>query len=241
MKKTLIALLALSGVACGATLQVTFDNCNQSTVSGVNVNISDDAVTGDLNSIKTVTGNTDVTLQTANAAGTDATIITPNTNVGNGSPWVAEFTFTDVNEALTSLDSINLDFVLFDSSGAYQTNQASWSGSLTFTATITNSATSEELGTFTYTLTAANDDNAATDKIYGIGSDVFDRTLEGSSIDLTGVSSINLKLETSETLSAGTFVGVKSMGLTGNAVVPEPATASLSLLGLAALMIRRRR
>lgn len=40
---------------------------------------------------------------------------------------------------------------------------------------------------------------------------------------------------------SGSFFGVKSMEVQSAEVVPEPATTSLSLLGLMSLMIRRRR
>ena len=43
-----------------------------------------------------------------------------------------------------------------------------------------------------------------------------------------------------EAYGSGCFIGLKEIQVNGE-VVPEPATASLSLLGLAALMMRRRR
>ncbi|MEZ2393725.1 PEP-CTERM sorting domain-containing protein [Akkermansia muciniphila] len=39
--------------------------------------------------------------------------------------------------------------------------------------------------------------------------------------------------------TGGTFLGLSQLALHGDAV-PEPATASLGLLGLAALLLRRR-
>ncbi len=237
MKKTLIAILATTGIAAtnASTLLVTFDNCAQSTVDGIMVNVDNTLVEGDLISIKRTDNQNDVSLQTSGTAGEDANIITPNVNVGNTSPWVADFTFTNVNKALTSLESIDLDFVLFNNTGIYQTSTAVWSGTLTFTAHITDES-GTDLGSFTYSVPTD-----AEGKFHGQGSTPFEGTLIGDSIDLTDVSTINVKLETSKTFTTGTFVGLKNMGLTGTDNVPEPATASLSLLGLAALMIRRRR
>ena len=241
MKKTLITLLALAGVAAAAesdvtpiTLDVTFGNCAQATPSDVTLAIEGGVMTGSVQSLVQTGTSTAVSLQTSGAAGQDAAVFTPNTNVGNGSPWTATFNFDNVNKALTSLDSINLGVVLFNSGGDYQTGGqygASWDGIITFTATITDGTDASPLGTFTSTL----------EPLTGQDSTPFAVTLGGSSIDLTNVSSFDMKLELTETLSAGTFAGLSSMGFTGTPVVPEPTTATLSLLALAGLAARRRR
>ena len=237
MKKTIIALLALAGVATATetdttpiTLQVTFDKCNQAVVSDVELSL-DSVMTGSLESIVQTGTTTSVTLQTAGAAGSDKSVLTPNTNVGSGTPWTATFNFADVNKALTSLDSITLDVVLFSSTGEYQSSQATWSGDISFTATIMDSTTASQLGTFAYTLTPGQ----------GKGSTPFEITLTGASVDLTNVSAFDMELKLTETLQSGTFAGLASMGFTGTPAIPEPTTATLSLLALAGLAARRRR
>lgn len=241
MRKTIIALMALAGVATATesdvtpiTLGVTFGNCAQTSASAVTLTI-DSVMTGSVASLvqtdTTTNVTTNVNLKTAGAAGSNQTVFTPDTNVGNGQPWTATFNFDNVNKALTSLDSINLDVVLFSSKGEYQTPQASWTGDITFTATITDSTTASRLGTFAYTLTPGN----------GKGSTPFEITLAGNSIDLTNVSSFNMELKLTETLLSGTYAGLSGMGFKGTPVVPEPTTATLSLLALAGLAARRRR
>ena len=236
MKKTLITLLALAGVAAAAesdvtpiTLDVTFGNCAQATPSDVTLAIEGGVMTGSVQSLVQTGTSTAVSLQTSGAAGQDAAVFTPNTNVGNGSPWTATFNFDNVNKALTRLGSIDLGVVLFNSSGVYQGADAIWSGAITFTATITDGAT--ELGTFTSTLEPGN----------GKGSEPFAVTLGGSSIDLTNVSSFNMELALTESLGSGTFAGLSGMSFSSAPVVPEPTTATLSLLALAGLAARRRR
>ena len=238
MKKTIITLIALASVAAATesnvtpiTLDVTFGNCAQTTPSAATLTIEEGIMTGSVQSLVQTDTTTAVSLKNTGAAGRDAAVFTPNTNVGNGTPWTATFNFDNVNKALTSLDSINLGVVLFDSAGEYQPNGAAWTGGITFTATITDSATSSQLGTFAYTLTPGN----------GKGSTPFPITLAGNSIDLTNVSSFDMELKLTEDLLTGTYAGLSSMGFTGTPVVPEPTTATLSLLALAALTVRRRR
>lgn len=238
MKKTIITLIALASAAAATeldvtpiTLDVTFGNCAQAAPSDVTLTIEEGVMTGSVQSLVQTDTTTAVLLQTSGAAGTDAAVFTPNTNVGNGFPWTATFKFGNVEEALTSLDSISLGVVLFNSTGDYQTTDAVWTGAITFTATITDGTTASQLGTFVSTLTPGN----------GKGSTPFAVTLAGDSIDLTNVSSFDMELKLTETLGSGTFAGLSSMGFTGTPVVPEPTTATLSLLALAGLAARRRR
>lgn len=235
MKKTLIALMAIAGMAVATeetpiTLGVTFGNCAQATPANVTLSLGEVATGSVVSLVQTAAPTEAVTLQTKGTAGTAAAIFTPNSNVGTGTPWTATFSFKNVNNVLSSLDSIDLGVVLFNSGGEYQTNKATWTGDIVFTALITNS-NSESLGTFTYTLTPTQ----------GKGSATFDITLTGTSIDLTDVSSFNMELKLTETLGTGTFAGLKTMGFTGTQSIPEPTTATLSLLALAGLAARRRR
>lgn len=59
-------------------------------------------------------------------------------------------------------------------------------------------------------------------------------------ITLSSQESVSLSLKVSHAVDFNTYIGLTDGAVTYS-VVPEPATASLSLLGLAALMIRRRR
>ena len=241
MKKTLIALTALAGMAVATeetpiTLGVTFGNCAQSTATAVTLNLGEVATGSVVSLVSTNNPTTNIEILTNGAAGGDKTIFTPNTNVGNGAPWTATFKFDNVNSVLTSLDSISLDVVILQSTGNYHPTTTTWTGDIVFTSTITTGTDSNAvtLGTYTYTLTPKK----------GKGSDVFEvalvPTAGGSAVDLTDVSSFNMTLALTETLSGGAFVGLKGMELKGQ-LVPEPTTATLSLLALAGLAARRRR
>lgn len=69
------------------------------------------------------------------------------------------------------------------------------------------------------------------------GSHTYDDFLlkAGESLTITITASNN------SAYNKGCFAGLSGIQINGDLVVPEPATASLGLLGLAALMMRRRR
>ena len=233
--------MALAGVAVATeetpiTLGVTFGNCNQATATDVTLNLGEVATGSVVSLVQTADPTTDVSILTSGTVGQDATIFTPNSNVGDGKPWTATFEFDNVNSVLSSLDSISLDVVILQGKGEYHPTTTSWSGDIVFTSTITTGTASDAvtLGTYTCTLTPQN----------GKGSGVFEAVLVpttgGSAVDLTDVSSFNMTLALTESLSGGAFVGLKGMELKGQ-LVPEPTTATLSLLALAGLAARRRR
>ncbi len=240
MKKTIFALMALAGsvyateVALGS-YEVTFGGCNVSTVDSkigsVTLEVEGDMTASLLSLVNS--SNADIGLVTNGTAGQDAAVFTPNSNVGTGTPWTATFNFDNVNKALTSLNSITLDVVILQGTGNYHPISSTWTGGITFTTTITSSD-SVTLGSYTATLTPTN----------GKDDGVFEVTLSPAEaedvIDLTDVSSFNMTLALTETLNSGAFVGLKGMELTGQ-LVPEPTTATLSLLALAGLAARRRR
>ncbi len=241
MKKTLIALMALGCVAVATeetpiTLGVTFGNCNQQTSTSVTLNLGEVASGSVVSLVKTADHTQDVNILTSGTAGGDAAIFTPNSNVGNNNPWTATFKFDNVNSVLASLDSIALDVVILQGSGEYHPTTTTWTGDIVFTSTITTGTASDAvtLGSYTYTLTPTS----------GKGNGVFEFTMVppagGSGIDLTDVSSFNMTLALTESLSGGAYVGLKGMELNGQ-LVPEPTTATLSLLALAGLAARRRR
>ena len=176
---------------------------------------------------------TDIGLVTAGAAGLDAAVFSPSSNVGDGHPWTAVFNFNNVDKALTSLNSITLDVVIFQGGGDYHPNSTTWTGDIVFTTTI-SSSDSVTLVSYTATLTPGS----------GKGNGVFEVTLAPAAsedvIDLTDVSSFNMTLALTESLNGGAYVGLQGMELTGQ-LAPEPTTATLSLLTLCGLAARRRR
>ncbi|MBE6400465.1 MAG: PEP-CTERM sorting domain-containing protein [Verrucomicrobia bacterium] len=237
MKKyiTLAALLAAGTTFANAeTLTTTFGTANQSSVADVELSVEGlEGVTADVVSLVNSAGN--VSIKTAGTAGTDAAIFSPDTNVGTGAPWTAEFKYTlGGTVEVKSLQSIGLDVVLFNSSGAYQQGgqwAAVWEGSITFTATILDE-NDLELGSFGGSLIPKQ----------GQGSTPFTVSLSSASaVDLSSTDSFTMKLALTETLDNGTFVGLKTIKQEVS-VVPEPsAFGMLAGLGALALVASRRR
>ena len=237
MKKyiTLAALLAAGTTFANAeTLTTTFGNANQSTATDVTLSVEGlEGVTADVVSLVNSAG--DVSIMTSGTAGTDAAIFSPNTNVGTGSPWTAEFEYTlGGTVEVTSLQSIELGVVLFSSSGNYQQGgqwAAVWEGSITFTATILDE-NDLALGSFTGSLTPEQ----------GQGSTPFTVSLSSASaVDLSSTGSFTMKLALTETLDNGTYVGLNTIKQEVS-VVPEPsAFGMLAGLGALALVASRRR
>lgn len=254
MKKYLItAAVFLTGTAlanAGTVLTTTFGNAAQATATDVTLtnNWADDldaevrdllgTVTASVTSLTNSSGAAIGLLTSTDQAGASSTFFSPNANVGNGDPWTSVFSYSGTS-GLTSIDSINFQVGLFNSSGKWQSSAASWIGNVVFTAQILDSSDSV-LGSFTGKLCEA--DGTEDKKIPGKGSDMFDVNLSGTTVVLDSVDTFKLKISLTETLTTGTFVGLTSVAYSGS-VIPEPSTFGL-LAGLGALALagtRRRR
>ena len=256
-----IASLLAAGTALAnaeTILTTTFGNAAQSSATAVTLTnewaegLTFDAVTGKVVSLTNASGNvsikyTGVTSTTQNPlAAKDASFFSPNTNVGdadgksNGKPWTATFAYTGGVSNITTLDSISLSVGLFNSEGTWQGKDASWFGNVTFTATIIDASTNSELGSFTGKL--RDTDGVTGDEIKGKGAEKFAVSLTGTSIDLSSVSNVNVKLALTDRLNNGCFVGLQNIAYSGT-VIPEPSAFGL-LAGAGALAFvaaRRRR
>ncbi len=245
---TITALLAAGTAfanASGTILTTTFSNAAQTDATAVTLTNAwaegpkFDTVTG---SVVSLTKDTDTTvsLKTGGEAGSDVSFFSPDTNVGSGSPWTATFAYSGGVSNITTLDSISLSVGLFNAAGAWQTSYAGWIGNVTFTATITDSSGNTTYGTFTGKLRET--DGTETDKIKGKGADKFDVSLAGTSVNLSSVSDLHVKLALTNNLQRGCFVGLQNIAYSGS-VVPEPSAFGL-LAGAGALAFvaaRRRR
>lgn len=151
----------------------------------------------------------------------------PNTNVGSAQGWSLDFTLTNNSstEAIT-LTSLTFDTVIFAGSGAYQGN----STERDFVFTLTCGDVTLNTGNLTIAgNTTANPTN-------GVVTFTFD-----SAVELAANESIAIGLDVAKgTTNPGCFLGLKSISATG-VTIPEPTTATLSLLALAGLAARRRR
>ena len=247
MKKTLIALMALAGVACGIG------------VTGSNVTI----------------GNTDKTgidMVVASNQGLDIDYATyPNTTINtiddNVSAWAVHY-----KESPNTIGTENASLTLNIKGTLALGGNLTIGTHSTFRTSIATTITDEELATLATEgmvsrsiTTQGHIANFDVDKVsltlnglsgYAYGGYVLERGGEYYNIDdvtfaAGGAMSINadtirqanleartyyavIKMNTDETAGAG----IKSFGFV---VIPEPTTATLSLLALAGLAARRRR
>lgn len=234
------ALAASTAAAADITLTTTFGNAAQTDPTAVTLtntwsegaNLPE--VSGSITGLTNSNGN--VNLQTSGEAGTNASVLTPNSNVGNGFPWTLTMAYSSGSAAIEpEIASITLSVVLFNGSGEYQTSGATWldpnkpenPGYIDFSANLTSGDIT--LGTCTGRLITE----------HGQGSTPFSVTLTPTShVSLDGKTDFMVSLELNPALSAGTFVGLSSISYT---LVPEPTTALLTLPALGALLLRRRR
>lgn len=233
-------LLATTAASADITLTTTFGNAAQTNPTAVTLtntwsegaNLPE--VSGSITALTNSNGN--VNLQTSGTAGTDASVLTPNSNVGptgtppTAYPWNLTMAYSSGSAAIEpEIASITLSVVLFSSNGKYQTTYAKWTGTIDFATTLTNSDGSITLGTFSGSLEPNE----------GQGSTPYIVTLTPiSPVSLADNTDFKVTLALTNNLSAGTFVGLNSISYT---LVPEPTTALLTLPALGALLLRRRR
>lgn len=232
MKKTLIALLALSGVASGATTftgdfacdnseyTVTFDSTDLSVT-----HVSCDKAKKNINTIDSTTGQTNT--EPDGETLTNATTFTPDVNIGNdpANSWTLNLTLSNNTNEVMDLSAISFDVFLFNGNGNAQS-----ADTYARPISLTLMDGSTQIGKIDSLAMAGNN-----------WMDVADFALTDCSIAAGETKEISLTVKSAQTATSyGTYVGLNGLQVV-TASVPEPATASLSLLGLAALMIRRRR
>ena len=235
MKKTLyiFASLALSTLSVqAATLwTTTFGSAAQPDPTQVTLTNTGGEINGVLGSVTSLkkTANTggaesDCSLKTVGGLGQNASLFTPDVNVQTnaGGAWNAGMTFTNTGSQGCSISSVKMTMIAFNVDGDAQPNNRTFSLTLNIGGQEKNVTLTIESGK----ASSGKDVTLTFDEPVELGA--------GQSLDFSVIAR-----RTSET--AGSFFGIKSMEFQGDLLVPEPATASLSLLGLAALMMRRRR
>ena len=234
MKKTLITLLALAGVAAAQPL--TISNANNTAIA-----------TGDwLTEVSATAINVTAGTGTNTFTSTDYTnsFFTVATNVGNGGTYDYVLTFTFAKDV--DLSGFSIDFLLHSGAGAAQPVNRT----LAYDLTLTNAT--ETLVSYTdqsITTTTGRTSGDATYKgvAYNADGSINEETKLGTAA-YTLPESVFLAAGTEYKLTIaniakndsgqGTFVGIGNIAMD---VIPEPTTATLSLLALAGLAARRRR
>lgn len=251
MKKTLIIIASLAfGTAvsqaatlCSTTFTRTGTSLNTVTVNTVSevgltssTSISSGAFT------KSTSGNDLL------ASGTiPNSVFSPNANVGNaGNTWSVSFTFTNSGSQDMLISSIDLSMIGFQGSGAPQNGGGGvanngyvggYDGNFNKPVDMTLSIEGQDNQTLAYNgSTVASGTGGSWESIRTGSYNYNDLLLKGGeSLTITITASNN------SAYNKGCFAGLTGIQINGELVVPEPATASLGILGLAALMMRRRR
>lgn len=238
MKKTLIALMALAGIAAAETettpltLSAVFSTSNKGNTQGVGdysvtftpstpLTLSFDTLT-----ISGTTKNGEYT--TDSAGSVSPTAIRPNANVCAGDSYTLTFTLYNSGQDVVDISSITLDVFGYNKSGNAHTQGVPYAN-FELTYKLPDATSSVSLKN-----THINIYSSATAK-FSMG--------ENQTITLGANESIQLSLEVTKSEGSGSFVGLKGATFTGTTTttIPEPTTATLSLLALAGLAARRRR
>ena len=262
MKKTLILIASLSfGTAVSQAAElgiVTFER--SSTASG-------DSVSLDSISLKMDSGyglsvsSSDAISNFSRSSSTDndllikgdipTTVFSPNANVGNSNgQWKVSFTFHNSSGQNMLISSIDLSMVGFTSAGKPQFASgnnmvampagADWIGGTTqqknkpVNLTLGVSGQTDQMLVYNATTTDSGS-NGTWDGIR-TGNYNYENFVLGADQNLI----LTITASNNSLYTNGTFAGLTGIKINGE-LVPEPATASLGLLGLAALAMRRRR
>ncbi len=163
-----------------------------------------------------------------------ANLLVPDTQMsGNANGWTVTFTFTAI-QAIDITD-LTLGFQFVTAGGERHGNSDPKQG----TATITLSCNGVDYttGSWAFERPAADKNNGGSTPTADVQTMAFT-----TSTRIEAGETFTLTVNPVASDYGGTFLGLSTLSLGGTvAPVPEPATASLSLLGLAALMMRRRR
>lgn len=236
MKKTFITLLAMAGLAMGAQEPITIGNANNTA-----------STTSDFfSSVAAESANISGSASFTSTAYTQS-FFSVATNVGNGGGYDYVLTFTLAKDA--DLFGVNVDFMLYNAGGKAQPVNRTLSYDITLTSTVEGSSPLLNLEdqTITTTTGATAGDAVYTDAAYTENGAFAEQTKAGvASFTLPENTFLQAGVEYQLTIAniakadtgAGTFVGIGNIKMD---IIPEPATATLSLLALCGLAARRRR
>lgn len=250
MKKTLIALMALAGIAAAEDISGSFtwtqtggyeftfedpvltmsaissDKVQKSlTTSELNLGTEEDPDI--INVIGTTTGNNIDYLEVSTA-----TSYAPDVNIGNSTTnsWTLTFTLNNDSDEDMSLYKMGFDVFLFNSGG-----KAQCADTIARPITLTLTQNNVKIGSVGVATAGNNWHTTATIALddYTLGAN----SSATFALTVTNAQTKDVDPNQAGVQLAGTFVGLSGITVT----VPEPTTATLSLLALAGLAARRRR
>lgn len=237
MKRTIIALMALTGIATATdvdTTPITLSADFTSSIAAVCPDNASYAVT--INSLKT--GENALGNKTEGNYFTDD--LRPNLNMNTGNAWTLKFTLENNSNSAITLNSVVFDAFIFNGSGnQHGADQETRQAQFTLT-----DASSNVLGTTDVTFCKPNSAPEGSESNAIWNTDMDAGITLSSAVELAAGESIqfNLTVGRGNLTNPGAFVGLKGVTFNGSTpLVPEPTTATLSLLALAGLATRRRR
>lgn len=235
MKKTFPIIVFILALAGAAHADIVF---NYQTNPLTTTDLYQPTVTGASLTKQTFTG---VSTQKTGSNYVNS-FLSPNVNVGNGNTWSVSLSFSVTEDV--SIDSVTLDLFTFNGNGNVQ--QGARQGAYTFNLKLENDVLAScsnsnlvYLGTGDGTASGSQQASVETLGQLGGSSGVHEKGMLSQEVTLSTGNTYTLELFLNRgTEMSGYFVGLGAIELNA---VPEPATASLSILGMAAQMMRRRR
>ncbi|MBR5293034.1 MAG: PEP-CTERM sorting domain-containing protein [Clostridia bacterium] len=239
MKKTIITLMALAGVSMADTLTISNANNKASTESTLFTDVA-----ADISILTTVNAGLNTTTDYVESS------YFADTNVGDGGSFTYTLTFTPTEDLV--LNDLSLDFFLSNKDGKAQRSDKSFSYALTLSSSGENAEVlySTEKTTLDTGWTGKTDNAKVTYADSPYKTDGTINATEAKSNTLTlefkdGIAlsagaeyKLAVSIARANNTNNGYYAGIGNITM---AVVPEPATATLSLLALAGLCARRRR
>ena len=228
MKKTLITLLSLAGVAMGIdynTIDYTFGRATVDDETTITIT-SEQSQALTLNYVGTTyeTGGNSAEgmVDAVSYAGT----YTPNVQLraGQADYWMITFSVTNNTTELITLTNMGFDAYVINGNGSNK----DWGTSIT----TTNTLTIEGIETPWVQNKAITTGGNTTDVSFVLGPN------DTTSVDLLAGETVQVSFKLGSAQTYATYAGLKGMSVT---YIPEPATATLSLLALCGLAARRRR
>ena len=161
--------------------------------------------------------------------------LSPNINVGNGNVWSVSLSFSVTEDV--SIDSIALNLFTFNGNGNVQ--QGDRQGAYTFNLKLENDVLASCSNSNLVYLGTKDGTASGSQQASGGSSGIHEEGTLNQAVTLSAGNTYTLELSLNRGQETqGYFVGLGAIELN---TIPEPATASLSILGMAALMMRRRR